>query len=185
MRRAFLAVVILAALSTAAFGQAQYYFEFQSGPGREVPANCSTWHELYPQFCLPHHQDSYCDNGDGFISACDGLVLDGTSYHIDWVGPTYILEYSGLVSYWEPMGSSGSDPVCSTWHQVYPDFCFASHVDMWEDTDGSCTVNACDFVTLGGVLYHVQDVQLDIQTSPCSPVNESSWGMIKGLFSTF
>jgi len=41
VRRAFFAVVILAALTTAAFGQAQYYFEFQ-GPLREVPANCST-----------------------------------------------------------------------------------------------------------------------------------------------
>ena len=41
MRRAFFAVVILSALTTAAFGQAQYYFEFQ-GPLREVPANCST-----------------------------------------------------------------------------------------------------------------------------------------------
>jgi hypothetical protein len=185
MRTAFLAVVMLAALATVAFGQAQYYFEFQAGPGREVPADCSTWHELYPTFCLPHHQDDYFDNGDGVISACDGIVLDGLRYHVDWVGPTYILDHNGQMSYWEPMGTGGCNPVCETWHQVYPDFCVTAHVDMWEDTDGSGTVTACDYLMLGGVLYHVADVQLDIQTSPCSPVDNTSWGQIKSLFGTF
>jgi len=83
------------------------------------------------------------------------------------------------------MGTPGVNPVCQTWHQVHPDFCYTAHVDMWEDTDGSCTVNACDNVVVGGIFYHIADVQLDIQTSPCSPVDETSWGQIKSLFGTF
>lgn len=185
MNRVFLAVAILAVLAAAVPAGAQYYMEYQGTPFRALPANCSTWHELYPSFCLPHHQGGYSDNGDGVVSACDNIVLDGITYHIDWAGPTYVLDYYGTKSYWEPVGHTGADPRCSTWHQVHPNFCTAGHVDSWEDGDGSGTVTACDYVTVAGVVYHVQSVQLDIQISVTSPVDQASWGKIKSLFSTF
>ena len=186
MNRVFLAVSVLAMLAVAVPAGAQYNMEYQGTPTRDLPANCSTWHELYPNFCLPHHQDGYTDNGDGAVSACDNIVLDGITYHVDWAGPTYILELpGGGTSYWEPVGSGGTDPVCSTWHQVHPDFCMIGHVDHWEDTDQNGTVTGCDYVTVGGITYHVVSVELDIQISVTSPVDQASWGRIKSLFSTF
>jgi hypothetical protein len=184
MNRVFLAVVVLAVLAAAVPAAAQYYMEYE-GMSTRTPANCSTWHELYPSFCTPHHQDGFTDNGDGVLSACDIIVLDGIGYHVDWVGPTYVLEAYGSTSYWEPVGHTGDDPVCSTWHQVHPDFCAAGHVDNWEDNDGSGTVTVCDYVWIGGIPYHVVKVELDIQISVTSPVDQTSWGMIKSLFSTF
>jgi hypothetical protein len=189
MNRVFLAVVALAVLAVAVPAGAQYYMEYQGMsthvPTRSLPGDCSTWHELYPNFCLPHHQDGYTDNGDGVVSACDNITLDGVTYHVDWAGPTYILEGPGGSSYWEPVGSVGTDPVCSTWHQVHPNFCMIGHVDVWEDTDQSGTVTTCDYVTVGGITYHVVSVELDIQISVTSPVDQASWGRIKSLFSTF
>ena len=185
MNREFLAVSVLAVLAAAVPAGAQYNMEYQGTPTRVLPANCSTWHELYPNFCLSHHQDGYTDNGDGVVSACDNIVLDGITYHIDWAGPTYKLEYFSSTSYWEPVGQTGNDPYCSTWHQVHPMFCQTGHVDGWEDTDLSGTVTACDYITIGGITYHVAGVQLDIQISVTSAVEQASWGMIKSLFSTF
>jgi len=174
-------VAVLAFVALAVPAAGQYYMELQ-GPGRDPwPADCSTWHELYPNFCLIHHQDSYTDNGDGVLSACDYIVLDGVSYHVDWVGPTYIMGGT----YWEPIDPPGGNPICQTWHQVHPQYCAYGHVDDWEDSDGTGDASVCDMVWIGGVAYHIDAVQLNIQISAGSPVERSTWGRVKGLFSIF
>lgn len=185
MNKAFFAVVTIAVLAAAVPAGAQFYMELQEPTRTGIPADCSTWHELYPAFCTPHHQDFYSDNGDGVMSACDEIVLDCTCYHIDWVGPTYVLDYVGQISYWEPVDPVSGDPTCQTWHQVHPEFCQTGHVDMWDDMDQSGSVTPCDFVTIAGLVYHVADVNVNIRVSPTSPVEQASWGRIKGLFSTF
>ncbi|NNF08249.1 MAG: hypothetical protein HKN21_15910, partial [Candidatus Eisenbacteria bacterium] len=96
-----LAVFLFMPLETAETGVAGKYFSLVSGgtgaPGildmasLPAPPDCSTWHELYPAYCANSHQDSYMDNGDGCLSACDEIVLDGVTYHITWVGPTYYM----------------------------------------------------------------------------------------------
>lgn len=60
--------------------------EMPGGKIEQIPANCSTWHELYPGYCNPHHQDGWEDNGDGVISACDYVLIGGVWCHIDRVG---------------------------------------------------------------------------------------------------
>lgn len=183
MRNMCLAVVL--AVLVAVPASAQIYLEYMGEPGRNIPANCSTWHELHPNFCAVYHQDFYCDNGDGIVSACDQIVMDCGCFHVTWAGPTYVLEFQGMVSYWEPIGEYGPIPVCETWHQVYPEFCMAGHVDMWEDSNSDGQISPCDFVVIAGMMYHVVEIKLDIQVTPLSPVDEKSWGQIKSLFSTF
>jgi len=179
MAKLLLAVVV-ALLALAAPVMGQYYMEYQGGPTLQ-PANCSTWHELYPAFCIPHHQDGFEDNGDGVLSACDYIVLDGVRYHVDWVGPTY--ELAGP-SYWEPI-EPGPNVICQTWHQVYPQYCATGHVDDWNDPNGNGEVDTCDTVWINGIPYHVENVRVDIQITPTSPVETTSWGRLKSLFSIF
>jgi len=182
-----LAAALLAAGPPAA--AQTVHLELVGVPGRAdmpVPLNCTVWHELHPNHCAPRHQDDYADDGDGFVSVCDRLVLDGVSYHIEWIGPTYYLE--GMPGrpgkYLEPMepGRDGS-PVCETWHEVYPSFCIAHHVDGWED-NGDGFLGPCDMILLGGELWHLQEVGFNIIVTPESPVEHGTWGRIKDIFRT-
>jgi len=160
-----------------------------------IPADCSTWHELYPNFCLNHHQDAYGDNGDGVVSPCDGIKLDGACYHITAVGPTYwttCYPPDGSPPYtvvFEPVDPAGGNPVCQTWHQIYPDFCGTIHVDSFHDSDNNNEVTPCDeidVITTPGAAptyYHIDRVELDITIVPGpTPVEQSTWGRIKSFF---
>ena len=53
-----------------------------------MPPPGSHWRELFPNPGTDH-QDVYVDNGDGVLSACDLIKLNGLDFHITWVGPTY------------------------------------------------------------------------------------------------
>ena len=44
--------------------------------------NCEIWHEIEPDFCVFWHQEDYIDNGDGVISRCDYMKLEGEWYHV-------------------------------------------------------------------------------------------------------
>ncbi len=44
---------------------------------------CETWHEIAPEFCREWHVDEWDDNGDGIVSQCDYVVLDGATWHIE------------------------------------------------------------------------------------------------------
>ena len=177
---AFLGIVALAVPAGA-----QLYLDFAGSPIRDgVPMDCSEWHELFPNFCVIHHQDAYEDDGGGTVSVCDIIVLDGTRYHVDWVGPTYELEdiATGDKAYYEPTG----DPYSMPWHQVAPDFCQTAHVDEWIDANFDGLLSECDIVWIGGVQYHLVSINLDITvTEQPSAVDHESWGVIKHLFSTF
>ena len=186
---ALIAAGLLASLVLPAAAQT-IHLEFVGAPGRaDVPVTpvCSTWHELYPSFCLNHHQDGYADDGDGFISACDWIVLDAVNCHIDWVGPTYHLVSitdQRLEMYLEPQeGAPGRNPVCETWHEVYPDYCVLRHVDGWED-NGDGSLGPCDIIYFAGEPWHLADVGLNIIVTPESPVEEGTWSGVKRLFST-
>jgi hypothetical protein len=149
--------------------------------------NCSTWHELYPNFCVNHHQDSYNDNGDGTVSPCDEIVLDGVVWHISWVGPTYYLTCyppgePPVPVIWEPnLGPHDpGSPVCETWEEVMPAFGDQHHVDEWADNDGSLNLSICDEIWSDGLLYHVDDIRLNIiVVPPGTPVEETTWGKLK------
>lgn len=151
------------------------------------PADCATWHELYPNYCIPHHQDAYQDSdGDGMISPCDVIVLDGSDFHIIWVGPTYFLRclVDGTELVCEPtQPPSGGNPTCEIWHEVYPSFCMEHHVDDWVDTDGSQTLTVCDEVIIAGKVYHVERIGLDIRIEPGpTALDTDPWSRIKALY---
>jgi hypothetical protein len=182
-------VVAVAAACAPAAGQS-IHLELVGVPGRAdvpVPPVCESWHELYPNYCVVHHQDDYDDSGDGFISPCDRIVLDGETCHIDWVGPTYhLLGTPGGRDemYLEPQdGAWSRNPVCETWHEVYPAFCTDRHVDGWED-NGDGVLSPCDVVFVGGRPWHLESVGVNIIVTPESPVQQGTWGRIKQLFGT-
>ena len=95
MRHCVFVLVLAGVLSLGVSASAErplelWHFELVPVQGERldgsVPNDCSTWHELWPTYCIMHHQDSYEDDGDGLISPCDYFTLDGVRYHIDWVG---------------------------------------------------------------------------------------------------
>jgi hypothetical protein len=185
MKHCAVIVALVGIVALAVPAGAQLYLDFAGSPIRDsVPMNCSEWHELFPNFCVVHHQDAYEDNGDGVVSVCDIIFLNGIRYHVDWVGPTYELEdmNTGNRVWYEPTG----DPYSMPWHQVAPDFCLTAHLDQWIDENADGILSECDTVWVGGTEWHVAVVNLDITVSEePSPVAPESWGTIKHLFSTF
>lgn len=159
-----------------------------------VPPNCSTWHELYPAFCVNHHQSGYDDNGGsvpGSIDVCDNIELDGVTWHIKWVGPTYYMTCFPASGPQEPViyepnpdaPHDPANPVCEMWVEINPNFGDEMHIDEWVDTDGSQTLTPCDEIFSNGVLYHIDDIQVNIIIEPGgTPVDPSTWGKIKNTF---
>lgn len=151
-------------------------------PLREgIPADGSTWHELYPMFCMDRQQTQYEDNGDGIMSHCDYIYLDGERFHIEWVGPTYYLDCDIIM---EPMGESNPDgPICEEWIEIHPQHGAIRHVVGWDD-NGDGVVSPCDVIFFhDGLMCHVADVGTNIRVNPDgSAASESTWGKIKGLF---
>jgi len=163
------------------------------GVGWAIPTNCSTWHELYPQYCAPHHQAEYQDNGDGIVSACDNIVEDsGLTWHIESVTTTYFFSpvAGGGQTAAEPsQPTPDPSPVCETWHVVYsgnPAFshCQSMHIDGWEDLNQNGTLDACDNIQIAGAWYHIDKVGCDVTVTgdPGTPTKHSSWGWLKNLF---
>ncbi len=158
------------------------------------------WHELYPVYCQgPYEIVGWRDNGDSILSFCDTVDMqppgggDPEPQHILEV--TYTLELRPLlppdiVNYWDyTYHQDGGDPllepVCSWWHEVYPEFCGERHIGAWED-NGSGDLDSCDVIVddVSGLSYHVEGVHTDIITEPVpgTATDQSTWGKIKALF---
>ncbi len=177
-----MAVVGLLVLAVPATGQ--LYLEFGAAPVRDpIPPDGSPWHELFPNFCIMHTQTGYGDNGDGVVSVCDMIYIDGQPHHIIWTGPTYYLYGDTGPAFYEPTGEPGGIPIGQTWHEVAPNFCVEHTVIEWEDADGDGEVSHCDIIQFeDGSAWHVEEIRLDITVVPGSPVEESTWGKIKAVF---
>ena len=185
--RTWTAIVMVGILAVALPAGAQMQMTFElSDPGRDpIPPDGSAWHEIFPAYCTMTSQDSYEDNGDGVVSACDFITLSGTRYHVDWAGPTYWLECEPGTPPWgaEPTEpQTGEDPTCQVWHEVYPNFCQEHHIEGWDD-NGDGVLGVCDYVIVGGVACHIVDVSLNITVTPStSPTEDRTWGKIKAFF---
>jgi len=176
-------VMAVALVALAVPAGAQMYLEFGGPPVRyddTIPPDGSQWHELYPTFCNAHTQNGYEDNGDGVVSMCDVIIIDGIRYHVDWAGPTYYLTYA------EPYMERWVEPEPGTefLHEVAPNFCQTWEILEWEDTDQDGEVSFCDMFLLSDGWWHVEDVRLDITvTEEPSPTQQSTWTTIKNFFS--
>lgn len=152
---------------------------------------CTTWHELYPDFCNGYHLSDWEDNGDGILSPCDQIELTDNvtqqkrEYHVDAVTITievalkpqevdiYYLEWDGGQTPYDPYDIEDTmySPTCSLWHEVYPEFCNWYHLAEWED-NGEPGLSFCDQIYLWdletqvGAWYHVTKVTTDIIVSP-------------------
>jgi len=182
--RTVFAIALVALLAVTASGQ--ICLELGGSPVRyDIPDTGSPWHELFPNFCVMHNQTGYSDNGDGVVSECDAIFLDGLMYHIDWAGPTYYLynTETGDVKFLEPTSDDpGANPVGEIWHEVAPAYCTEWEIMGWDD-NGNGVVDPCDIIVLAGdTLWHIEEVRLDITVSPESPVEDSTWGQIKSFF---
>jgi hypothetical protein len=172
-------VMALMVVALAVPAVAQMYLESGGPPIRyddSIPPNGSQWHELYPTFCTPRIQNDYEDNGDGVVSACDIIVIDGIRNHVDWAGPTYYIAWT------QGPGERWLEPEEGTpfYHEVAPNFCTTWEILEWEDTDGDQEISFCDNILLSDGWWHVEDVRLDITvTEEPSPVEKGTWGWIK------
>jgi hypothetical protein len=136
------------------------------------------WHELYPVFCTNYTLDKWLDNGDGVLSPCDEIIIhqkpDGPvkSYHVENVTITllvtpvenHMVDENGLPPLESPPQGAGksmyieleggykasvlTNPVCSQWHEIYPDFCTQYHLSAWNDTDEVGKLDFCDRICL-------------------------------------
>jgi hypothetical protein len=182
-RLLLVAAALLALLPVSALAQDKI-LELDTLPGREaIPPDCSGWHELWPSFCAISHQDSLLDNGDGELSACDQIILDGSRYRVDWVGPTYWMDCELIL---EPTDYQPGSPVCQVWVEIWPDYGQQWHIDGWQD-NGNGVVDACDILVVSGqgtvLTCHLNEVALNIRvTGEPTPTEESTWGRIKSLF---
>jgi len=187
-----------ASLPTSAGGPVGTLYLDLENPGFRggIPGDCSTWHELYPAFCAPHHQDSYDDaDGNGEVSVCDVIRLNGIDFHVVWVGPTYHTTCSDQPG-GPPLGTAIFDvqnlnpdgnPLCEIWHEVYPEFCHTIHIDSWIDGNENGFLDECDIVDTntpeGIFFYHIDRISLDIIVEPGTvSVEETTWGKIKNFF---
>lgn len=164
----------------------QLHLDLVGATSIEIPADCSTWKELYPAYQTVYHQDGYEDNGDGLISACDYIVLNGARWHVTWAGPTYFTTcLHNNQHYLEPtVELPGDDPTCETWQEVYPTY-QPFHIDDWYDGNGNNVVDPCDVVVLLSIneYLHIDSIGVDIIVEPDpTSTEETTWGTVKKLF---
>lgn len=159
-----------------------------------IPPAGSSWHEIHPMFCGTYTQSGYDDNGDGVVSACDRIILNGVLYHIVWAGPTYWTTCSttpggpGSTVIFEPTNpGNGGNPICQVWHEIYPNFCQQIHIDSWHD-NGDDVLSVCDVVDvqdptgLPPRFYHIDRIECDITIEPVIvPVAPSTWSKVKNI----
>jgi len=139
------------------------YLEFTGGfPNYATPLLnpvCTYWHEIYPVFSKKFHLSSWMDNGNGILSFCDKIYLKdpvtglGAWYHVAQVATDIIVTRK---------------PVCTQWHEIYPEFCAHDyHLSSWID-NGDKKLSPCDKIDMtdkatGNVTWwHVREVTITL-----------------------
>jgi len=120
---------------------------------------CTYWHEIYPVYSKKFHLSSWTDNGDGILSFCDKIYLKdpvtglGAWYHVAQVATDIVVTRK---------------PVCTQWHEIYPEFCARDyHLSSWID-NGDNILSVCDKIDMTdkatGIVswWHVREVTITI-----------------------
>jgi len=176
-------VSVLLLVAASAQAQEQMVLEYQEvRADNQWPDDGSVWHTLYPteRFCEDIEQTGHDDaNGDDLIDVCESIQLAGDWYHVDWIGPTYKLRSMERQTekYVEPV-EPGRQFV---YHEVYPTFC--NEVVTTEPISFVCQEVYIEFPPEDAGWWHVEDVKMNIRTTPESPVEASTWTRIKRFFS--
>jgi hypothetical protein len=187
---------LLLAGQTLAAPDTTYFDATNSIIDRTNPVG-TQWHQLYPNYCLgPYTITGWADNGNGVLDSCDVISMQDPTgltecHHV--IEVTITLELTPIdtptdVSYWDAQEDPGdepiTEPVCTWWIGIYPDFGVEFHIVGWED-NGNGYLDFCDFVyDAAGGGWHVEGVHTDMVTEPedgC-PTDPSTWSKIKQLF---
>jgi hypothetical protein len=99
----------------------------------------TTWHEIWPVFCRYFTLTSWEDsNANGLLDICDLIDLtdeagDLSWWHVEEVATDIIVTRK---------------PVCTQWHEIYPNFCnHKYHLSSWKD-NGDHKLSPCDIIDM-------------------------------------
>jgi hypothetical protein len=155
----------------------------------------STWHSLYPHQVYCHYWDviDQYDNGIPGLNPSDWLKLRhhtmGNSVWVHVEEVTLTLKLARTIPpfdtmYVEYTGGYDSleypimNPVSTWWHEIWPVYCPYFHLDA---IDPGPPLQTCRNITLGGIVWHVEDVAIDILVLsgpvPRTPTM-TQWGVI-------
>jgi len=88
----------------------------------------SLWHEVWPSYCNVYNLTSWDQNPpNGVLDPCDVVDLTNMSdlslswWHVEDVATDIILR------------EKITEPICTWWHEIYPEFCTWRHLTSWED----------------------------------------------------
>ena len=188
--RVIVMMFVLVALVLPAIAQDEEIYEY-TPPARGYdptwPPDGSQWHRIRPAdaYCTFAPQTDHDDtDGDGQVDVCENVEIDGVWKHIEWVGPTVSMVSVGGE---RPVTTLLVEPVengrQTEYHIIHPPELFC----MGLTTNGPL-LEPCSYVMvesppeLAGE-YHILEVETNIHTTPgINPVDESTWGKIKGFF---
>ena len=187
MRTCVTAFALLALVALAMPAGADEVFELMApirGYDPTWPADGSSWHTLHPPelLCSNGVQTGHDDvDGDGNMSFCDNIEIDGIWKHIEWVGPTIRIRGTqpgrDVVKYIEPI--EGPDRQYQ-YHEVSPTYCNIIHTT--EPIVSVCQIVWVEHPPEDVGEWHVEAIETNIRTNGGSPVDDSTWGKIKALF---
>ena len=163
-------------LSSVDSPEEKIFVEFKGPPERSIDVlynpNCTYWHEVWSIYSNVYHIINWTDNGDGILSFCDYIDLNLTQgaippgiyrWHVDGVSNELILR-------WKMM-----NPICTWWHEIYPNYCGWHHLASWEDSgQPKGQLSPCDQIDMINeetgekTWYHVDrmTVTLNVTISP-------------------
>jgi hypothetical protein len=184
--RTFVTVLALVALVLPAAAFETY--ELVAEPGRSYdptwpPDGPGTqWHQMLPPeaFCTFGEQTDHDDaDGDGLISFCDNVQIDGVWKHIEWVGPTIAIEPlgGGDMLYMEPIGRDNE------YHIIHPPEFACLIVPITGGIVEECQVVIVEPPSPFAGEWHVVEINTNIRTNGGSPVEPGTWSKIKNFFS--
>jgi len=86
------------------------------------------WHEVWPSYCNVYALTSWFENlPNGVLDPCDVVDLTNMSdpslsyWHVEDVATDIILR------------EKITEPICTWWHEIHPEFCTWWHLTSWED----------------------------------------------------
>ena len=183
--RAIVIIFVLAALVVPA--SADEVYELTSpirGYDPTWPQDGSPWHTLHPPelLCSSVVQTGHDDvDGDGDMSFCDNIQIDGVWKHIEWVGPTIRIRSSqpgrDELKYIEPIEGPERQ---FQYHEVSPVYC--NIITTTEPIVSVCQIVWVEAPPEDVGEWHVEAIETNIRTNGGSPVEPSTWSQIKEWF---
>ena len=140
--------------------------------------NDTDWHEVHPNYTNVYHIVFWFDSDeDGRLSFTDLVRFeeDGPYYSVKDVATDLILN------------EKIANPVCTYWHELYPEYFNRYHIIGWED-NGDKLLSPCDRVNTmlqpdGPTAdYHVENVTLSLFVSNESDPEITMYIQFEGIF---